>query len=46
MVNYIQLAWKSSCKLRTYRACNPTVEFSKYEYNKKILGGITFFRIT
>ena len=42
MVNYIQMA----CMLRTYRACNPTVGFSKYEFNNKLLGGVTSFRIT
>ena len=46
MVNYIQLTWKLSCMLRTYRAYNPTVGFSKYEFNNKLLGGVTFFRIT
>ena len=46
MVNYIQLAWKLACMLRTYRSCNPTVEFSKYEFNNKLLDGVTFFRIT
>ena len=39
MVNYIRLA----CILRTYRKCNPTVGFSKYEFNNKLLGGVTFF---
>ena len=29
MVNYIQLAWKLACMLRTYRTCNSTVGFSK-----------------
>ena len=43
MVNYIQLAWKLACMLRT---CNPTVGFSKYEFNNKLLDGITVFRIT
>ena len=28
MVNYIQLA----CMLRTYRKCNPTIGFPKYEF--------------
>ena len=42
MVNYIQL----TCILRTYRACNPILGFSKYEFNNKLLGGVTFFRIT
>ena len=41
-VNYIRLA----CMLRTYRAWNPTVEFSKYKFNNKSLGGVPFFRIT
>ena len=41
MVNYIRLA----CMLRTYRACNPTVGFSKYELNNKLLGTVTFFRV-
>ena len=41
-VNYIQLA----CMLRPYRTCNSTVRFSKYEFNNKLLGGVTFFRVT
>ena len=31
--------------LKLYRTCNPMVEFSKYEFNNKLLGGVTFFRI-
>ena len=46
MVNYIQLAWKLACMLRTYRTCNPTVGFSKYEFNNKLLDSVIFFRIT
>ena len=42
MVNYIRLA----CMLRTYRACNPTVGFSKSEFNNKLLDSVTVFRIT
>ena len=42
MENNIQLA----CMLRTYRTCNPMVEFSKYEFNNKLLGSVTFFRVT
>ena len=42
MVNYIQLA----CMLRIYRKCDPTVEFSKYEFNNKLLVGVIFFRVT
>ena len=45
MVNYIQLAGKLACMLRTYRTCNPTVECSKYEFNNKLLVGVTFFRV-
>ena len=32
--------------LRTQRTSNPTVEFSKYEFFNKLLGGVTFFRVT
>ena len=32
--------------LRTYRKCDPTVGFSKYEFNNKLLIGVTFFRVT
>ena len=46
MVNYIRLAWKLACMLRSYRTCNPMVEFLKYEFNNKLLSDITFFRIT
>ena len=42
MVNYIRLA----CMLKIYRAYNPTVGFSKYEFNNKLLDSVTFFRIT
>ena len=35
-----------ACKLRPYRTCNPTVGFSKYEFNNKLLGGVTFYRVT
>ena len=45
MVNYIWLTWKLACILRTYRTCNSTVRFSKYEFNNKLLGGVTFFRV-
>ena len=31
--------------LRPYRTCNPTVEFLKYEFNNKLFGGVTFFRV-
>ena len=45
-VNYIQLAWKLACMLIPYRTCNPIVVFSKYEFNNKLLDGITFFKVT
>ena len=40
------MAWKLACMLRPYRTCNPTDGFSKYELNNKLLGGVTFFRVT
>ena len=40
------MALKLACMLRTYRKYNPTVLFSKYELNNKLLGGVTFFRFT
>ena len=46
MVNYIRSVWKLACILRTYRTCSPTVGFSKYEFSNKLLGYVTFFRVT
>ena len=46
IVNYIQLASKLVCMLRTYRTCNSTVGFSKYELNNKLLGDVTSLRVT
>ena len=46
MINYIWLAWKSVCMLTTYRKCDPTVRFLKYELRNKLLFGVTFFRVT
>ena len=40
------MARKLACMLRPYRTCNPTVGFSKYEFNNKLLGGVTFFKVT
>ena len=37
------MAWKLACMLRTYGKCNPRVGLSKYEFNNKLLGGVTFF---
>ena len=46
MVNYAWLALKLGCMLRTYRTCYPMVGFSKYEFNNKLLGFVTFSRVT
>ena len=46
MVNYTRLTWKLAFMLRTYRKWNPIVGLSKYEFNNKLFGGITFFRVT
>ena len=40
------MAWKLACILKTYRICNPTVGFLKYEFNNKLLGDATLFRVT
>ena len=40
------MAGKLACMLRTYRKCNPTVRFSKYELNNKLLDSVTFFSVT
>ena len=40
------MAWKLACMLRKYKTCNPTVGSSKYEFNNKLLGCVTFFRVT
>ena len=45
MVNYIWLAWNLACMLRTYKTCNSTVIFSKYEFNNKLLSGVTLLRV-
>ena len=37
---------KLECMLRTYRPCNPIIRFSKYEFNNKLLVGVTFLRVT
>ena len=40
------MTWKLAYLLEPYRTCNQTVEFSKYEFNNKLLGDVTFFRVT
>ena len=32
--------------LRTYKTWNSTVGFSKYEFDNKLLGGVTLLRVT
>ena len=46
IVNDIRLAWKLACMLKTNRTYNPTVQFPKYEFNNKLLGGVTLLRVT
>ena len=46
MINNIQLTWKLAWLLRTYRTCNLTMRFSKYEFYNKLLGGVTLLRLT
>ena len=46
MVNNIRLAWKLACMLKTYRTCNLMVRFPKYEFNNKLLSGVTLLRVT
>ena len=40
------MTWKLARILRAYRTCNPTVGLSKYEFNNKLLGDVTFYRVT
>ena len=46
MINYTWFAWKLACMLTTCRKCNPMVGLSKYEFNNKLLDGVTFFKVT
>ena len=32
--------------VRTYRKCDPTVGFLKYEFKNKLLAGVTVSRVT
>ena len=32
--------------LRKYKTCNSMVRISKYEFNNKLLGGVTLLRVT
>ena len=46
MVNYIRLTWKLACMLRTYRIRNPTVGFSSYNFNNKLLNNVILLGVT
>ena len=40
------MTWKLACMLRTNIKCDLTVEFSKCDFNNKLLVGVIFFRVT
>ena len=46
MLKKVWLIWKLICMFRTYRTCNSIVEFSKYKFINKLLGGVTLLRVT
>ena len=46
IVNNIQLKWKLARMLKTYKTCNSTVRFPKYEFYNKLLGDVTLLRVT
>ena len=37
---------KIGMHVKKIEKCDPTVGFSKYEFNNKLLVGVTFFRVT
>ena len=41
----VQLTWKFAWMLRTYKICNSTVKFSKYELCNKLLDGVILLRV-
>ena len=45
VVNNIQLTWKLTFLLRTYRTSNSTVEFLKYEFYNKLLSSVILLRV-
>ena len=45
MINNIWLAWKLAYMSISYKTCNSNVEFSKYEFNKNLLGGVILFGV-
>ena len=45
MINNNWLTWILVSMLKTYRKFNLTMEFLKYEFNNKLLSGVTLLRI-
>ena len=45
MINNIRLVWKLACILSTYITYNSSLGFLKYEFNDKLLGGVTLLRV-
>ena len=45
IVNNIQLTWKLARMLQTYKTCNSTVKFSKYEFYNKLLSVVTLLKV-
>ena len=45
MINNIQLTSKLAWMLKTYKTCNSTVRFSKYEFYNKLLSGVILLRV-
>ena len=46
IVNNFWLTWKLACMLRTYRIHNPTVRFSNYNFNNKLLNNVILVGVT
>ena len=46
IINNIQLIWKLARMLKTYKTCNSTIWFSKYEFYNKLLDCVTLLRVT
>ena len=46
MVNNIQLTWKLTWLLRTYRTYNSTVRFLNFKFYNKLLNDVILLRVT
>ena len=40
------IGMKIGMHVKTYKTCNSTTGFSKYEFNSKLLSGVTLIRVT